>query len=434
MRRRTKWGIALTVVGGIAAVSIMSATMGEHGVEVRIEPIQRRDLVAVVNASGWIRPNRKVDVQSDIMGRITRLHVEEGQYVQRGDTLLQIDPTQSEAAVERARGALSEARAREAQTHANYLQAQRNAGRMRQLARVDSGLVSRQDLEEAETQETVQKQLYDAAQFSVAQAQASVNEALDRLSKTVIQAPMDGTITRLDVEEGETAIVGTMNNSGSLLLTVADLSVMEAVVRVDETDIPEIELGDSADITIDAFPRRTFRGIVTEISHSSVRSPESITAGAGAGGGQAVDFEVVVRLNDPPATLRPDLSATADVITDRRANAVAIPIIALTVRDRGATEALPQEDAAARAAASSAAGTNDVEGVFVVRSGVASFVPVTVGIAGREHFEVLSGVSAGDSVVAGPYETIRSLTDGQTVRRMIETKTNGPQASNRTGG
>lgn len=433
MRRRTKWGIGVAVVGTIAIMSIVSAVTGESGVEVRVEAIQSRDLVSLVNASGWVRPNRKVDVQSDIMGRITRLHVEEGQFVNRGDTLLQIDPTQSEAAVERARGALSEAQAREAQTHANFIQAQRNAERMRQLARVDSGLVSRQDVEEAETQETVQQELYDASKFGVAQARASLNEALDRLGKTIIQAPMDGTITRLEVEEGETAIVGTMNNSGSLLLTVSDLSVMETVIRVDETDIPEIQLGDSAEITVDAFPRQKFHGIVTEISHSSVRPPESITASTGAGGGQAVDFEVVIRLDNPPPTLRPDLSATADVITDRRSKVVSIPIIALTVRDRGEVEELPQEDAAARAAAATAAGSNDVEGVFVVRDGIAHFVPVTVGVAGREHFEVISGVSAGDSVVSGPYEAIRALIDGQAVRRMTEATTNGPQARNQTG-
>jgi HlyD family secretion protein len=157
-----------------------------------------------------------------------------------------------------------------------------------------------------------------------------------------------------------------------------------------------------------------------------------MTASTGAGGGQAVDFEVVIRLDNPPPTLRPDLSATADVITDRRSGAVSIPIIALTVRDRGTVEALPQEDPEASAAASNAAGTNDVEGVFVVRGGVAHFVPVTVGVAGREHFEVLNGVSPGDSVVAGPYEAIRALIDGQNVRRMTETTTNGPQARNQT--
>jgi HlyD family secretion protein len=228
---------------------------------------------------------------------------------------------------------------------------------------------------------------------------------------------MDGVITRLNVDAGETAIVGTMNNPGSLLLTVADLSIMEAVVRVDETDVPEVAIGDSATIQIDAFPRQSFTGTVTEISHSSVRPPESQQQGTGQG--QAVDYEVVIQLDAPPAGLRSDLSASADVSTDSRVNALAIPILALTVRERGQIEALPNEDPAARAAGEQARTENeDVEGVFVVREGKAQFVPVVTGITGREHFEVLSGLAEGDSVVAGPYDAIRSLENGAAVRRM----------------
>jgi HlyD family secretion protein len=433
MGRGAKWGIGLVVVGIVAAAGVTLAMKRDKGTEVRIEAAQRRDLVSVVNASGWIRPNRKVDVQSDIMGRITTLQVEEGQQVKTGQVLLRIDPTQYEAAVERARGALSEAQARLAQTNANLLQAQRNYQRLRQLADTDTSLVSRQALEEAETQEKVQTELRDAGEFGVTQARASLNEALDRLAKTVIRATMDGTITRLDVEEGETAIVGTMNNSGSLLLTISDLSVMEAVVRVNETDVPHIEMGDSAGIEIDAFPKQVFTGRVSEISHSSVRPPGQ-QVGTGAGQGQAVDFEVVIRLDQPPPGLRPDLSATANVVTDTRGNALAIPIIALTVREKGDVQPLPQETPEATAAASTAGARNDIEGVFVVREGKAHFVAVQVGIAGREHFEVLSGIEAGDSVVAGPYEAIRTLREGAIVRRMETPKPGGPGAAAKSTG
>jgi HlyD family secretion protein len=426
MRRGAKVGIGLAIVAAVVGVPIILAATRPKGVEVLMEDVKRRDLVAMVNASGWIRPNRKVDVQSDIMGRIIELNVVEGQPVRRTQVLLRIDPTQYEAAVERARGVLAETQAREAQARANLLQAQRNQERMRQLAAIDTTLVSRQQMEEAETQVSVQTELMEAAQFGVSQARASLREAQDHLSKTVIRAPMDGTITRLEVEEGETAIVGTMNNAGSLLLTISDLSVMEAVVRVDETDVPEIQLGDSASIEIDAFPGKHFVGRVTEISHSSVRPPESLQAGAGAGQGQAVDFEVVIRLDNPPPQLRPDLSATADVITDSRTGVLAIPIIALTVRERGDVQALPQEDPQASAAAEEAEREEpDIEGVFVVKAGKVQFVPVTVGIAGREHFEVLSGVSERDSIVAGPYEAIRSLKSGDAVRRMSGTNAEG---------
>jgi HlyD family secretion protein len=417
MRLRTKVGIGLAVVAAIA-IPVAVLTNREEGVEVRAETASHRDLVAAVNASGWIRPNRRVDVQSDVQGRIIQLQVKEGQAVKRGQVLLRIDPTQMEQAQVRARAALSEAQARAAQQRANTLQAQRNFERYRLLFERDTTLVSRQALEEAETAYDVQRELLDAADYGVAQARATLGEADDRLAKTIIRAPMDGTITRLEVEEGETAIIGTMNNAGSLLLTIADLAVMEAVVQVDETDIPEIELGDSASIVIDAFPDRTFAGRVTEISHSSVRPPESLQGGTGAGQGQAVDFEVVITLDTPPSGLRPDLSASADIVTDKRSNVLAIPIIALTVREQGDVQALPQEDPAAQAAAAAAGARTDVEGVFVVRAGKAEFVPVKVGIAGREHFEVLAGLSAGDSVVAGPYEAIRSLQDGDAVRFM----------------
>jgi HlyD family secretion protein len=234
------------------------------------------------------------------------------------------------------------------------------------------------------------------------------------------------------VDEGETAIVGTMNNPGSLLLTVADLSTMEAVVRVDETDVPEVAIGDSATIQIDAFPRQSFIGRVTEISHSSVRPPESQQTGVG-GQGQAVDYEVVIQLDAPPPGLRSDLSASADVITDTRANALSIPILALTVRERGQIEALPNEEPEARAAGEQAENRNeDVEGVFVVRDGKAQFVSVVTGITGREHFEVLAGLTEGDSVVAGPYDAIRALQSGGAVKRMTAPAAAAPGAPAQT--
>lgn len=415
----------LVGVGGIGA---LAATAGHEGVAVRVETAQRRDLVATVTGNGWIRPHRKVDIQADIMGRITRLWVEEGDSVRRGQLLLRIDPTQYEAAVARARAAVSEALAREAQNRANLIQAERVYERARALAERDTGFVSAQQLEEAETQVLVQRELMKAAEYGVAQARAALREAEDRLAKTTINAPIDGVVTRLNVEEGETAIVGTMNNPGSLLLTISDLSVMEAVVRVDETDVPELALGDSATIEIDAFPRRTFTGKVTEIGHSSVRPPESMSSGPG-GQAQAVDFEIVIRLDEPPPVLRPDFSATADIVTDIRRGALSIPIIALTVRDRSGLEAIPQEDADARAAAAAVEEQTDVEGVFLVRDGAVRFVPVEVGIAGAEHFEVLSGVAEGDSIVAGPYEAIRNLEDGAAIRVMGQPAANDTNPS-----
>ena len=421
MNKKAKLAVGLGLIAVVGGGTIIAAVKSNSGdaAEVRIETVAQRDLVSAVTASGWIRPNRKVDVQADIMGRITQLAVDEGQRVQKGQLLLRIDPTQYEAAVARARAAVSEAQAREAQTRANLLQADRTYQRLKEMSS-NPNLVSKQQLEEAETQTLVQKELLQAAQFGVVQMREALNEALEQLNKTVIRAPMSGVITRLNVEEGETAIIGTMNNAGSLLLTVADLSVMEAVVRVDETDIPDIQLGDTTTIEIDAFPRQKFRGRVTEISHSSIRPPESQAAQGGSAGAQAVDYEVVITLDNPPLTLRSDLSATAEIITETRKGAISIPIIALTVREKGNIKALPNEQVTARAAGEAAEKdkTEDQEGVFVAREGKAHFVPVQIGIAGREHFEVLSGLKLGDSVVAGPYDAIRSLEEDKPLRKM----------------
>jgi HlyD family secretion protein len=437
MKKGTKIAIAATaviVVVGISAVA--TSKRSGNAVNVRIEPVATKDLVATVNATGWIRPHRRVDVQADIMGRVIELNIKEGQAVKRNEVLLRIDPAQYEASVARGQAAVSEALAREAQARASLIQAERAFERIRSLAGSDQNLVSVQQLEEAETQARVQRELLTAATYNVAQARSALDEARDRLAKTVIRSPMDGVITRLNVEEGSTAIVGTMNNPGSLLLTVADLSSMEAVVRVDETDLPKIQVDDSATISIDAFPRQKFTGRVTEIGYSAVRSPLQ-QAVPTTGQGQAIDYEIVITLDAPPPSLRSDLSVSADVVTGRRDGVLTIPIIALTVRERKPAEPIDSEDPDVQRAADAATANGDRiddEGVFVVRGGKAVFVPVSVGIAGQGYFEVLDGLTSSDSVVAGPYEAIRSLEDGKAVRRMpASTERNRAQSTARGG-
>ena len=420
MTRKKKWAIGCGSIVLILIVLAVISVMRASGAPtmVRVEPVQRRNLVEIVTASGWVRPNRSVDVQSDVMGRVVQLSVAEGDRVTRGQLLLRIDATQYEAMVARARGAVSEALAREAQARAALMRAEQAATRARALHERDRSLISDADLETAQTELSVQTALLEAARFGVDQARAALTEAADQLSKTVIRSPLDGIVTRLNVEEGETAIVGMMNNPGSLLLTISDLSVMEAVVEVDETDLPRIELGDSAFIEIDAFPRQRFHGVVTEIGHSAVISPETSQQ---AGANTETDYQVVVQLSSPPPTLRPDLSATADIITATRDQALAIPIVALTVRERGDIEGPPTESQEARAAAQAfEPEQEDQEGVFVLREGKAHFTPVDIGIAGNEYFEVVVGLAEGDTVVSGPYEVVRELDDEQDVRIMPE--------------
>ncbi|MFQ5537763.1 MAG: efflux RND transporter periplasmic adaptor subunit [Gemmatimonadota bacterium] len=409
MQTRTKVLIGIIVVLVLGSAAAISAVRGkERGVEVRMEEVARRDLVQIVTASGNIRARRSVDMSSDISAKVAELLVEEGDDVKAGQVLLRLDPAQYQAGVERARAALSQARAQEAQQRANLIQAQRNLDRLLALRQRDSLLVSEQQVDDARTAVEVARAALESAEFGVSQAQAGLDEAEDRLSKTVIRAPMDGKITRLNVEEGETVIIGTMNNPGSLILTISDLSVVEAVVQVDETDVPEIALGDSASVRIDAFPHRTFSGRVTEIGNSAIRPPSQQAAGQQA----AIDFEVVITLDSTDAPLRPDLSATADIVTETRDDALSIPIIALTVRE------IEPDSAADSTSASGEDRPVDEEGVFVVHDGKVTFTPVKVGITGQEYFEVISGVEEGDTVVAGPYQRIRQLKDGDAVKPM----------------
>ncbi len=414
MQTRTKVIIgilAVVVLGSAAALSVSRAR--EKGIAVRMEEVGRRDLVQTVTASGNIRARRSVDISSDVSAKVASVEVEEGDDVKVGQVLLRLDPAQYEAARSRAAAALSQSRAQEAQQQANLVRAQRDLDRLLTMRNRDSLLVSAQQLDDARTTLEVSKATLQAAEFGVSQAEAQLDEAQDMLSKTVITAPISGKVTRLNVDEGETVIIGTMNNPGSLILSISDLSVIEAVMQVDETDVPEIALGDSATLRIDAFPDRTFTGKVTEIGNSAIHPPSQQSAGQQA----AIDFEVVITLDPTDAPLRPDLSTTADIVTATRKQALAVPIIALTVKERGDTAKADSLQADTTTDSESAT-ANDVEGVFVVHDGKVEFQSVKVGITGREYFEILSGISQGDTVVAGPYQRIRELKDGDAVKRI----------------
>jgi HlyD family secretion protein len=413
MSKKKKVAIVAGVLVVVSAAAAMTMGGGEEGVEVRGEQVARRGLVSVVQASGKIEPKRKVDISADISGRVVQVAVEEGQWVNAGDLLLRIEPTQYIAAVRRAEAAVSQSQARAAQQRAQLTKAQSDLNRAEQLSRTNE-LVSAADVEQARTQVQVAEQEYQAMRFAINQSQAAVSEARDQLSKTTIVAPMSGRVTRLNIEQGETAVVGTMNNPGSLLLTIADLSVMEAKVQVDETDVPGLTLGDSASVKVDAFPGQAFSGRVTAIGNSSIQLP----SGGGGSQQQSVDYEVVITLDNPPADLRPDLSATAEIVTETRQNSLSVPIIALTVRDAEGKKfkAADEEQDGPEAVRGERKAEEEVEGVFVIRGDSAVWVPVKIGIAGDRYFEVVSGLRGGEMVVAGSYQAIRELEAGNKVR------------------
>lgn len=406
--------IVVAVLGTAAKLSV--SQRGDRGVDVRFGTVSRRDLVETVTASGNIRAGRVVDISSDVSARVSTLYIQEGDDVVAGQTLLRLDPTRFDAQVSRARASLNQARANAAQQASNNVRMERDFQRLSALFQRDSLLVKRQLLEDAQTNLEVAGHQLDGATFGVAQAEASLEEAEEQLSKTVFVAPISGKVTRLNVEEGETVIVGTMNNPGSLVLTISELETVEAVVQVDETDIPYVSLGDSAVLELDAFPNQLFAGVVTEIGNSAIRPPSSTAA---AGQTAAIDFEVVIVMGNPPGGVRPDLSTTADIITSMSRDALAVPIISLTVRqsdDEDAPARDPNVQQREAGPATKRPEDRDVEGVLIVRDGVVTFTEVEVGITGQEYFEIVSGVQEGDTLVAGPYQRIRELKTGDAVR------------------
>lgn len=416
MSKRTKWGVGGAVVLAIVLIGGLSAAKGRNkATEVRIEEVERRDLVASVTASGQVQPQTKVDLASDITGRIVRLAVKEGDVVTRGQFLLEIDPSQYRAAVERAAAAVASARSQAASSRPSLDQARRNYARLLELKRANPTLVSDEQVEQLKTQVDIAAAQLAAAQNGIAQASASLRDAQSLLAKTTIYAPMSGRVTRLNVREGETAIMGTLNKDAATLLTISDMSVLETRVKVDETDVSRIAIGDSTVIQIDAFPDTTFVGRVTEISNSSVRG-----AGAAVGANpadQAIDYEVAIRLINAPPTTRPDFSATAKIITDTRKAVLSIPIIALTVREDTTASKDSGAVTLAKAAPSKQVGKRDIEGVFLVGAdNKVTFKPVKVGIAGEKYFEVVSGLNEKDRIVGGTYQAIRELKDSVRVK------------------
>ncbi|HET8762568.1 MAG TPA: efflux RND transporter periplasmic adaptor subunit [Gemmatimonadales bacterium] len=434
MSRGKKFGIfaALAAVVVIALVMMGRARKANAGAEVRMEKVARRSLVSAVTASGKIDAKTSVDISADITGRITRIGVKEGDWVKKGQFLLQIDPTQYQAAVARAEGLVASSQAATVQARANRDQAQRALERAKQLASSGTNLISPEAVEQAQTAFDVADANLKASQAQLEQSRASLREAQDQLSKTHLVAPMDGRVVRVAKEVGEVAVPSTFSSAEGLLVTVADLSVILATVQVDETDVVRLAQGDSVQVTIDAFPDTTFTGRVTKISNSAV-----LTATQTAGGSQdrAVDFEVEVTLDNPPEDVRPDLSCTARIVTATRKDVLSVPIIALTVRGN---EPVPNEEAARQGKAApapardtarqGAAKPKDTEGVFVVQDGVAHFRPVKVGITGDEFFEITDGLKEGETIVAGTYQAIRDLKDGDKVKAAPAPAMNGAKS------
>src|SRR6476469_2385097 len=417
MSRGMKVGLTLGILvlagGGFAGFKIRQKK--HAGAEGRMEQVGRRDLVSAVTGSGKIEPKTSVDISADITGRIVKIAVREGDLVKNGHFLIQIDPAQYQAAASRAEGVVASTQATMLQTRASRDQAERSWRRARELSQAGANLIAPAAVEDYKTALDVAQATYEATGAQLSQSRASLQEARDNLATTRLVSPISGRVTRLAVEEGEVAGPGTFSRETGLLMTVADLSVILAKVQVDETDVVRLTPDDSVEVTIDAYPDTTFLGRVTKISHSAKLTETQTASGSND---RAVDFDVEVTLDSPPRDIRPDLSCTARMVTDTRAQALSIPIIALTVRDH---ERVPNENPNVDTTKLKRLG-KEAEGVFVVRDGLVTFRPVKVGIAGDEYFEVTDGVREGETIVAGTYQAIRDLKDGARVRQADTTK------------
>ena len=443
-----KWKkLALIAGAGVLLLAIVGFTIQQSRkgvIPVQTGKVVREDLTSVVTASGEIKPKLYVNIGALAQAKITKLYVKEGDPVKQGELLASLDNIQSAADVGATEAMLTASRtdAVAAQAAVNtaaadlkQAQAEQERAKLdydRGQALYDNQLIAKADYD-------IKKAAFDTTSAQLAQAQAKLAQAKanvdsmnghitqnaatlrrmsDILSKTEYRAPFDGVITNLPVREGETVVPGIQNSPGSTLMTVADTSLITAEVKVDESDIVNVQLGQPAEITIDAMPKEKFRGVISQIGGNAVlRSTGVSTAQTTSSGQEAKDFKVVIALQDPPPNLHPGLSATARITTAKRSSALAIPIQALTIRTRA--ELAPEDKKKSSVHAAAPVGGNpkeELQGVFVLRGNDAVFVPVATGVSGTTDIEVTNGLKEGDEIVTGSYKVLRTLRNGASVK------------------
>ena len=376
--------------------------------KVDAQKVEERELRAIVSASGKIRPKVSVDISANTSGKVVKVAVDEGDIVEKDQFLMQIDPTPAEANVRQIEASIAAAMANMELDEANLRQLKVELDRQETLFKRD--LTSEDVLQKSRTFHDVQKLQTQARKQEIMRLQAMLLGARHELSKVNIHADVSGVITKRNIEEGENVFVGAFNNPATILLTIADLSVIEAEIEVDETDIVDVQVGHESVIKVDAYPDSSFKGVVTKVGHSPILSLGSQQ--------QATSFEVVVQLTETIPNVRPGLSCKAEITTGYREKAIAVPIQALTLRK---PSELKQEKKRARRRRTSEA-ANDMtkeeesQGVFVINDGKVTFHKVKTGIAGDRFFEVISGLEVGKEVVIGPFKALRRLRNEDPVK------------------
>ena len=463
MKPKTKVFITIAAVLVAGAGVYASTVYTKRGVvTVQTGRAVRQDLTSLVTASGEIKPKNYINIGANAMGDITELLVKEGDKVKKGQLLAKIEDIQPEADVQAQKASLASAEADSNAAEAGLKASDENLNTMQaqidhdkaDLARMKADLdraealykeqlMARQDFElkkftyeaqvsavkESETRLVGAKAQREqtAAQLAstqrrVAVARANLVRYDDILQKHNSYAPLDGVVTNLPVRQGESVVPGLQNQTGTIIMTIADMSLITAEVKVDETDIVNVALGQPADVTIDAIPNKTFKGRVTEIGDTAILRSTGVAASQSAISSQeAKDFKVVVALENPPEDLRPGLSCTAKITTATRQNALTVPIQALTVRQRGDLDPPKPASSGAQAAvkpdpAAEKAKKEEIQGVFVINGQKAEFRKVDTGITGATDIEVLSGLKEGDQIITGTYQVIRTIKNDATVK------------------
>jgi HlyD family secretion protein len=424
MKGRTKGlliGGGVVFLAAIIAVNIAKSTGATAAVQAG--EVRKGPITSTVRAPGRIQPETMVKLSADVPGKVIRLAVKEGQHVKRGQFLLQLDDTQYKAEVANTESALAAARSNLRQAESAF--AQSDAALKRKESLFTQKLVSPEELDIARTTRDSDKARLDARREDVAQASASLVIQRDRLSKTRFEAPIDGTVTQLSIEEGEIVVTGTMNNPGTVILNVADLRRMKVEADVDETDVSSVALGQTAKITVDALPDTSLVGHVTEIANS----PSIENAG---GQDQQTNFLVDVMLDAPPAMLRPGMTADVEITTASKDSVLLVPIQAVVVRTPDellpiAKRAARKKGAAASAPKPATGRVVEMRGVFVMgKDGKVAFRKVTTGLSSDTDFEVSGDLKPGDKIVTGPFRVLRTLKPDQKVR-VEEPKKSGQQ-------
>jgi len=382
----------LAVVALIVLVNVLGSGNGKS-IEVTAEKVQKRDLVEKVSATGEIKPKKNINISTDVAGKILKILVEEGDVVQKGQLLIKIDSAIYEANADRDREIISSSQSDLVTQEANLKKARQYLERRKQL--YAEGLISKELYEDAMIQQEIAQANRQSNLHRIEQARASLKSTSDAIRKTSIASPIDGIVTSLKVEEGEVAIIGTMNNPGTVLLTIADLSVMEAEVLVDETDVVKVKTGKRAEVTVDAIPGKIMDGRVTEVGNSAITAASTAAA-------ESRDFKTVITLDKPPLTLKPGFSATADIVIEEKKGVLSVPIAALVILER--------DDPGKKGA------KVEREGVFVVAAGRSAFREVKKGIAGDMYIEIVSGLKETDEIITGPFAMLKKLQDGDSVK------------------